>query len=247
MVPGGNDNPGNGTGGTTGTGSTGSSGGVVDTGPPPIIWEPANPPLTSPGDCRRILVNHPVVGATSSGGTQQVCFYDPAIGPPGSGAPTRSARDIASDISTRVIPLPGVQTSPPAGADQLVNLPTWLWVDDWNPVSTSASEAGLTVTVTATPASVTWDMGPGQVECGAGVAWNPGLREEQQSSDCTYTYTRSSYDQPDLKYFASATMRWDVTWTASNGESGGLGQSERTTAFRMRVAEGQAVITSSGV
>ncbi|MEW6154219.1 MAG: hypothetical protein AB1673_09565 [Actinomycetota bacterium] len=96
----------------------------------------------------------------------------------------------------------------------------------------------------ATPRSVTWRMGDGSepVVCGAGTAWDPALREEEQSSDCAHTYRRSSAGQPGLAYFASATVTWEATWTASNGESGSLGTASRTTEFRMRVAEGQAVV-----
>jgi hypothetical protein len=231
------------TNGSTGTGtSTGSSGGgsTTDTTAPPrpgARWVPSDDPAKW-GTCSFGGLN---------GVTIRICFYDPNAGTP-SAPPAPTASEIASDISTRVLPLPGVHTSPPVGSDQLVNLPTWLWVDNWRPQSTTASEAGLSVTVTAIPRSVTWRMGLGDpVVCQGGVRWNPILREEQQSSPCTFTYTRSSFDQPDLRYSGSATMTWDVTWMATNGESGSLGQSNRTTAFAMRVAEGQAVITSSGV
>ena len=142
------------------------------------------------------------------------------------------------------LPVPAIRTSPPIQAAQLVNLPTWLSVDNWRPQTAMATQGGLTVTVTATPRKVVWRMGTGEpVACQAGVAWNPGLREEEQSSDCTFTYRRSSFDQPDLKYRASATMTWDVTWTATTGENGTLGQASTTTDFRMRVAEGQALVT----
>lgn len=163
----------------------------------------------------------------------------------GTGVPLpRSAAQIAYEIGQRTpLPAPDVRTSPPVGSDQLVNLPTWMWVEEWSPRTASASEGGLTVTVTATPRVVVWRMGDGsEVVCGQGSAWNPALREEQQSSDCTHTYQRSSAHQPGLAYFASATLVWDATWTASNGESGSLGSASRTSEFRMRVAEGQAVV-----
>ena len=228
-------NAGTGTGTSTNTGSSGGSGSTTNTTAPTQngpIWAPTDDPARV-GTCNL---------AGRNGVTIRVCYFDPTAGTP-TAPPARTASEIAGDIGTRVLPLPGVQTSPPVGADQLVNLPTWLWVDNWEPQSTSASEAGLTVTVTATPRSVTWRMGMGQpVVCGAGVAWNRNLREEQQSSPCTFTYTWSSAGQPDLKYFASATMAWDVTWTATNGESGSLGAATRRTDFRMRVAEGQALV-----
>jgi len=218
--------------------SSGGSGGTTDTTVyrPSAVWVPADDPAK--------------IGTCQNGGrngiTIRICYFDPNAGTP-TGPPPRGAVDIAADASTRVLPLPGVHTSPPTGSDQLVNLPTWLWVDNWQPQSASASEGGLRVTVTATPRSVTWRMGMGEaVVCREGIPWNPDLREEQQSSDCTFTYKASSAHQPDLKYFASATMAWDVTWTATNGESGSLGRSTRTTDFRMRVAEGQALVISSG-
>lgn len=159
--------------------------------------------------------------------------------------PAQMARSIAQRTP---LPVPAVRTSPPAGEDQLVNLPTWLWVEDWSPRSARASEGPLTVTVVATPRSVTWRMGDGsEVVCGAGTPRNPALREEQQSTDCSHTYRRSSATQPGLLYQARATMTWDVSWSATNGESGGLGPATRSVDFTMRVAEGQALVTASGL
>ena len=137
--------------------------------------------------------------------------------------------------------------SPLPGVDQLVNLPTWLGVTNWQPNRATASEGGLTVTVTATPTSVVWNMGDGgSTTCyGPGARYNPSIREENQSTDCSYTYRHSSAGQPDEKYEASATLRHSVSWTASNGESGSLGAGSRSTAFRVRVAERQALVTKA--
>ncbi|HET7486519.1 MAG TPA: hypothetical protein VFJ85_01225 [Acidimicrobiales bacterium] len=175
-------------------------------------------------------------------GGDGVCAQDP---PPVVNKPEpRPTADVARNVGQRTpLPVPGIRTSPPTGADQLVNLPTWMWLENWAPASATATEGGLTVTVTATPKRVVWRMGAGDpVVCGAGRAWNPALREEQQSSDCTFTYRASSANQPDLMYRASATMVFDISWSATNGESGSLGQASTTTDFRMRVAEGQALV-----
>lgn len=163
-------------------------------------------------------------------------------------APRLPTRDELIAAARRPLPLPGVATSPRPDLDQLVNLPTWLWVGNWAPVVGTASSPALTVTVTARPRSVSWRMGDGSAElvCGAGTPWNPALREEQQHSDCTHTYRRSSAREPAQRFTVTATMSWDVTWTASNGESGGLGSAVRSESFQLRVAEGQAVLTSSG-
>jgi hypothetical protein len=39
------------------------------------------------------------------------------------------------------LPPPGIQASPDVAADQIVNVPTWLWVDPatWGPRSATAS------------------------------------------------------------------------------------------------------------
>lgn len=217
-------------------------------------------PITNPVSCSSLddFLN-PAPGTTCGTNFPVLLPNNPTTPPtPGAGAPAggsssttvprRTAVQIARDTAQRTpLPLPGIRTSPPTGNDQLVNLPTWLWVEDWTPRRASATEGPLTVTVVATPRSVTWRMGDGSVVvCGAGTPWNPALREEQQSTDCSHTYIRSSATQPDLKYQARATMTWDVNWTATNGESGSLGQANRIVDFTMRVAESQAIVTWSG-
>ena len=163
---------------------------------------------------------------------------------PSGPAPVEVARTV---LSRAPLPLPGVRTSPPPNIDQLVNLPTWMWVDSWEPVSTTAAlpEAGASVTVTATPRHVTWDMGNGeQVVCtGPGTPYRQGAGSEE-SPDCGYTYRRSSAGQPDLRYQASATMTWDASWVATGVAGGGsLGQVSTTTSFGLRVGEIQTINT----
>ena len=236
-----------------GSGSGGSSGGGSGSG-----GSTPDPPITNPVLCSTLEeflnpapgttcgTNQPVLNPT---GTTTTTTAPPAGGgTPSTTVAPRPAVVIARETAQRTpIPLPSVRTSPPVGRDQLVNLPTWMWVEDWNPRSATATEGPLTVTVVATPRSVTWRMGDGSsIVCGAGRAWNPALREDQQSTDCSYAYTRSSANQPDLVYQARATMTWDVNWTATNGESGNLGQANRSVDFTMRVAEGQAIVTQAG-
>lgn len=240
-------------GGSSGGGSSGGSRGGGSGG-----GGSTEPPITNPVSCSTFEEYMNPAPGTHCG--TNAPFLPPA-GPPATPAgptpsggaprptvPPRSAAQIARDTAQRTaIPLPAVRTSPPAGNDQLVNLPTWLWVEDWTPRRASVTEGPLTVTVVATPRSVTWRMGDGSsVVCGRGTPWDPALREEQQSTDCSHTYTRSSATQPDLKYQARAIMSWDVTWTATNGESGSLGQANRSVDFTMRVAESQAIVTWSG-
>lgn len=59
------------------------------------------------------------------------------------------------------LPSPAIRLSP-AGR-QLVNLPTWLWLDHagWGAASATAAVPGESVTATAVPTSVTWSLGDG--------------------------------------------------------------------------------------
>lgn len=49
------------------------------------------------------------------------------------------------------MPEPQLQTSPPLDHEQIVNMASWLWIENWAPVSRSASAGSVTATVTAPP------------------------------------------------------------------------------------------------
>lgn len=141
------------------------------------------------------------------------------------------------------VPAPEIRLNPPAGEDQVVNVPTWMWIEpaDWVPVSATASAGSVTVTATASPTSVRWDMGNGDVVvcAGPGTPYEP---ETTTESDCTYTYRRSSAGRPSGAFTMRVTMTWGVTWSVAGAPGGGsLGTAERTTTSAVRVAEIQAV------
>jgi hypothetical protein len=143
------------------------------------------------------------------------------------------------------LPAPGIRTSP-AAADQVVNVPTWLWVDPatWGPRSATASVPNETATVTATPVRVTWTMGDGRrVVCaGPGTPYSPG-DPARPSPDCGHVYRRSSAGQGGLAYPVAATTSWRISWVASGvvAASGTLAPLERTATTSLRVAEAQTV------
>ena len=163
--------------------------------------------------------------------------------------PTRAVdlRALAQQASDRApIPFPDVHLNPPEGGEQVVNVTTWLWIDQsvWQPVSATASAGGVTVRATAAPESVRWAMGNGDtVNCaGPGTAYDPDRPASEQHPDCSYVYRRSSASAPGGAFTASATITWHVTWTAAGVAGGGdLGTSARTTTFAVRVAEIEAV------
>lgn len=160
---------------------------------------------------------------------------------------TVTPADLAEQASDRApIPLPDVHLNPPESVDQVVNLDTWMWVDPsaWQPVAATASAGGVTVTAVATPESVRWAMGNGDVvTCtGPGTPYDPSRPSSEQHTDCSYVYRRSSASSPDGAFTATATATWHVTWTAAGAAGGGdLGTVSRTTTFTVRVSEIQAV------
>jgi hypothetical protein len=144
------------------------------------------------------------------------------------------------------LPLPQPQLSP--AGDQIVNLPSWLWLaGPWAPLSSTVSVPGVQVTAVAVPEQALWTMGDGgQVVCdGPGVAYDAAIWAAAPAPSCAYTYTSSSAARPDLRYHAAVTVRWHATWSASGVAGGGdLGTIDRTTVFSVRVGEVQALNTT---
>jgi hypothetical protein len=138
------------------------------------------------------------------------------------------------------LPLPGIGMNPPAGRDELVNVPIWLWVDPtaWTPVSASASAGGVNVVTTATPQRVVWDMGDGGVVAcpGAGTPYDPA--QPAGAPTCSYTYRR-----PAERLVVTATIEWSVAWRSTSWTGGDLGVVRRASSVPVRVAESQAVNT----
>lgn len=159
-----------------------------------------------------------------------------------------------SDEQEAALPLPTLRT--PADTDPnrwtYVQVPTFFWIDDatWAPVSVSAGIPGvLSVTTTATPIKLTIDPGDGTgpFECTTKPApYVRGVSQaEQMPKECSHTYTNSSALAPNGESFAvDVTMTWHVTWSASNGESGDLGELTVDDDTRyLPVAEVQAIVT----
>jgi hypothetical protein len=161
------------------------------------------------------------------------------------------AADLAYEASRELpVPHPRPALSPAIGADQLVGLPTWLWLEpgSWATLEATASVPGLAATATATPTRVRWDMGDGTVvTCdGPGVAYDPTRDDDRQSTDCKHTYQHVSAGEPGGAYAATVAVDWAITWSATNGEGGTLPATSRGTSFAVPVAERQAVVCYGG-
>lgn len=156
--------------------------------------------------------------------------------------PGAVARDIADSVSP---PAPGVRFSPEG--DQLVGLETWLWVDNWAPVTPPGLTLdGVTVSVTFTPRSTEWVMGDDSpmIPCdGPGTPYDASRPAAEQSTDCSHTYEKSTAHQPDEHYHGQATIVWEVSYTVSNqAGSVSLDPVRSSQPFALRVAESQALV-----
>jgi len=163
------------------------------------------------------------------GPTTAIVYLPPGAVPPPAGVP---AAQLGAEAVSKLPLLAMVTGSAPGAAGRafamtFVNMPTFLWVDnaDWHTYSATANDGFKAVTATATPASVTWNMGDGHVtRCGGpGVEWHPGVEQ----SPCSYAYTTSSVHQPqvgadvnDRPYVVTATVTYQVTWSCT-GQCGG--------------------------
>ena len=144
---------------------------------------------------------------------------------------------VAEAEAQLVLALPDVATSPPRGGIQLVSVPVWFWVRNFQPTGATAAIPGLSATITATPVRTTVVTGDGAtVVCrGPGKAYDPGRSFKDQRSACSHPYLKHG------EVTLSATVTWAVSWAASDGQSGVLPNQSRTTTFDLTIEEAQAV------
>ncbi|SEG26356.1 hypothetical protein SAMN04489712_104131 [Thermomonospora echinospora] len=161
------------------------------------------------------------------------------------GKPKVSPAELAITEWRRLpVPAPVVRTAPPRGRDGLVGLPHWFWVANWRPLTGRAEAGGVWIEVTARPQNLTIEPGGGQrpVRCsGSGTAYDPSRPAVSQRTDCSYTFTRSSFRRPGGAYRVRATVVWGGTWTGSGGTGGVLPPLSRSVSFPVRVVEAQSL------
>lgn len=106
----------------------------------------------------------------------------------------------------------------PVGA-QVTNFASWLAISpaDWHPVTATADDGGVAVTVTATPTAVEWNFGNGSsLSCpGPGAVYDPSKPDDEQSTYCSYTWPAPSFNQPGGTYDVTATIEYQVTTTVT--------------------------------
>jgi hypothetical protein len=176
----------------------------------------------------------------------------PTTSPPRAGAPAIGASALALQASDSLtLPSPIIKLNP--SAFSVVNLSTWLWIDQalWHSFRATATAGGVSATAIATPDSVSWAMGDGHtVVCGGpGTPYQPSLRVDVQKTDCSYTYRSSSAGQtssdgdPNHSAFSViATISWTVSWSATGAPGGGsLPQLHTSSTVPVRVEQVESV------
>ena len=107
-----------------------------------------------------------------------------------------------------------VRTAPEAPDATYIGVENWLWIPDsqWATLRKSVTAGATTVTVSAAPAHVAWNLGPKTVTCyGPGQVWVEGMTDAA-STNCGFTYKESSDHEPDGRFPITATIRYRVTW-----------------------------------
>lgn len=162
---------------------------------------------------------------------------------------TTDPRVLAEEAADRIpFAVPQIRMSPESPHPAIVNLETWLWLEggQWDTPTGSVTAGDATVTATARPVAVVWNMGAGTVTCQSpGRVWQVGLGRDATTS-CGYTYRRTSSQQPGEVFQVSAYVRYDVNWTCTGTclvAGGSLGSANSPTATSsVRVTERQSVV-----
>ena len=141
------------------------------------------------------------------------------------------------------------QIAPGPDFHTYINIENWLWVpaDQWRSMDLSVSAGPTTVTVTAAPVRVEWDMGPESIGCeDAGRVWKKGMTDAATTT-CSYAYESIEKSSGDT-HTVSAQLVYAVTWTCSGTcltPSGDLGEiaspAGETTTIEVR--QRQTVVT----
>lgn len=119
--------------------------------------------------------------------------------------------------------LADAKVAPPPTYHTYISYKNWLWVESgqWHEVTASESVGGATVTLTASPSYMSWDMGNSEtVSCvGPGREWVKGMAEDAPTN-CSYAY-ESMEDPEGDTWTVTAQINYTLAWTCT-GNCGGL-------------------------
>jgi hypothetical protein len=158
-----------------------------------------------------------------------------------------SPADIARVAYQRVaalVPRPEASFSPPIDK-MIVNFETWLGITPRPPVTATAAIPGLSATVTAQPSGIEWTTGSRVAGDTTLITCQPWGSTTFAAGGCAWTPAYPSVGKvtgtTDLRYHGTVTIVWHVTWEATNGATGTLGDLRTTTPIEMGVQEIQTI------
>lgn len=156
----------------------------------------------------------------------------------GDGDQATGASVAAEALALLHLELPQVATSPPRDALQVVAIPVWFWIENFEPVSVTATVDDIAATLWATPITTRVDTGEDGlvVTCdGPGTPYDVDVDPRSQSSDCSHAFDRHG------DFTVGVTVTWLLHWEATSGEAGSLPSVDRTTTYEISITELQAV------
>ena len=130
----------------------------------------------------------------------------------------------------------------------LVGLPVWMWTSKtphrWGPIGATATDGGLTVTISAKVTKIVWHMGDGGKPV---VCTTPGTPYRvsdgaHPSPDCGYKYTKPSYAVAGGRYPITAVASWAITYQAGGNGAGGVIHRTRKSSASVRINQQQVVV-----
>lgn len=218
---------------------------------PAVLWRALVVPAVLPAVVAEPAPDQPgawYVYKCDRAGVVDALYRAPVWIPDGQPSRAPSAAELAQQARKQLtLPSPRIQANP-AGT-QLVNLPTWLWLDRtrWGQRSAMAEVPGVSVTAVARPTRVSWSMGDGvSVTChGQGTPFPAGGDPKAASPDCSHVYRISSAGRPDQAFPVIATVHWTIIWSGA-GQSGTFPDLTTSASTQFQVAEAQALGTGTG-
>lgn len=168
---------------------------------------------------------------------------------PNGAEPLPDPRELAQSALDQLnLETPNIKIAPAPPLATYVGLETWLWIPEaqWRDLSLTVTAGNTSVTVVAAPKRVDWDLTAGTTSCySAGREWIKGMSSNAQTN-CSYTFSKLSDDQPEEKFPITATLIYSATWTCSgactspNGDLGDVPSLQGNAAIE--VNERQSVI-----
>lgn len=140
-------------------------------------------------------------------------------------------------IADLSVELPVAESSP-ANHLTVPNIDTWFWVTNTAPESASATAGTVSATVHSTFTGARFESDGQSVQCaGGGQPYDLAQPDDRQHSACVIRF-----GPPQRHVDVDVTATWHLTWTATNGQIGDLGDVERTATIPLEIHELHSVI-----